>query len=164
LEKTLKIIQFQSPCYGRGHLPPDQVAQSPIQPGFELFQLGKLESPPTIEDTVSVHIFFVVIFKLIYHSATGEQIQDDPNPPEGKKIKKISSMPTMHSIFYLLFSLSCLITLLIHPPSDSIKCSQAAQENKLPPRAVQIDLAGGQAPTLTPDNTQKRFTHTGTKG
>jgi len=26
------------PCHGQGHLPSDQVAQSPIQPGLEHFQ------------------------------------------------------------------------------------------------------------------------------
>ena len=31
---TLKIIQFQTPCHGQGHLPLDQVAQSPVQPGL----------------------------------------------------------------------------------------------------------------------------------
>jgi len=34
LEGTLQIIQFQPPCHGQGHLPLDQVAQSPIQPGL----------------------------------------------------------------------------------------------------------------------------------
>ncbi|KAK4822675.1 hypothetical protein QYF61_019042 [Mycteria americana] len=38
LEGTLKIIWFQAPCHGQGHLPLDQVAQSPIQPGLEHFQ------------------------------------------------------------------------------------------------------------------------------
>jgi len=33
LEGTLKIIWFQPPCHEQGHLPLDQVAQSPIQPG-----------------------------------------------------------------------------------------------------------------------------------
>ena len=27
-----------TPCHGQGHLPPDQVAQSPVQPGLEHFQ------------------------------------------------------------------------------------------------------------------------------
>jgi len=40
LEGTLKIIWFQRPCHGRGHLPPAQGAQSPIQPGLELCQGG----------------------------------------------------------------------------------------------------------------------------
>jgi len=35
LEGTLKIIWFQPPCHEQGHLPPDQVAQSSIQPGLE---------------------------------------------------------------------------------------------------------------------------------
>ncbi|NXN59955.1 POGZ protein, partial [Rynchops niger] len=38
LEGTLKIIQFHPPCHGQGHLPLDQVAQSPIQPGLKTFQ------------------------------------------------------------------------------------------------------------------------------
>jgi len=40
LEGTLKIIQFQPPCHGQGHLPLDQVAQSLSQPGPEHFQGG----------------------------------------------------------------------------------------------------------------------------
>ena len=39
MEGTLKIILFQS-CHGQGHIPLDQVAQSPIQPGLEHFQGG----------------------------------------------------------------------------------------------------------------------------
>ena len=34
LEGTLKLIQFQLPCYGQGHLPLDQAAQGLIPPGF----------------------------------------------------------------------------------------------------------------------------------
>jgi len=34
LEVTL-ITQFQPAYHGQGHLPPDQVAQSPVQPGLE---------------------------------------------------------------------------------------------------------------------------------
>ena len=33
----MKIIWFQPRCHGQGHLPLDQVAQSPIQPGVEQF-------------------------------------------------------------------------------------------------------------------------------
>jgi len=44
LEGTLKIIWFQPPCHGQGHLPPDQVAQSPIQPGLEHCQGGDSHS------------------------------------------------------------------------------------------------------------------------
>jgi len=40
LEGTLKIIWFQIPCHEQGHLPPDQVAQSSIQPGLEHCQGG----------------------------------------------------------------------------------------------------------------------------
>ena len=32
------IIEFQSPCYVQGHQPPDQAAQSHIQPGLECLQ------------------------------------------------------------------------------------------------------------------------------
>jgi len=32
------IIKFQPPCYVQGHQPPDQAAQSHIQPGLEYFQ------------------------------------------------------------------------------------------------------------------------------
>jgi len=35
LELTLNLILFQPPCHAQGHLPPDQVAQSSIQPGLE---------------------------------------------------------------------------------------------------------------------------------
>ncbi|PKU41813.1 hypothetical protein llap_7886 [Limosa lapponica baueri] len=38
LEGTLKIIKFQDPCREQGHLPLDQVAQSPIQSGLEQLQ------------------------------------------------------------------------------------------------------------------------------
>jgi len=38
LEGTQKIISFQYPCHGQGHLPLDQVGQSPIQPGLKQFQ------------------------------------------------------------------------------------------------------------------------------
>jgi len=37
---TFKIIWFQPPCYRQGHLPLDEVAQSPIQPGLECLQGG----------------------------------------------------------------------------------------------------------------------------
>jgi len=40
LEGILKVIWFQPPCHEQGHLPPDQVAQSPIQPGLEHCQGG----------------------------------------------------------------------------------------------------------------------------
>ena len=32
------IIEFQPPCYVQGHQPPDQAAQSHIQPGLECLQ------------------------------------------------------------------------------------------------------------------------------
>jgi len=44
LEGTLQIIKFQPPCHGQGHLPLDQVAQSPIQPGLEHCQGGDSHS------------------------------------------------------------------------------------------------------------------------
>jgi len=40
LEGTLQIIQLQPPCREQGHLPPDQVAESPVQPGLEHCQGG----------------------------------------------------------------------------------------------------------------------------
>ena len=40
LQGTLKIIWFQPPWHGQGHLPLDQVAQSPNQLGLECFQGG----------------------------------------------------------------------------------------------------------------------------
>ena len=38
LEGTIKDHLIQHPCHGQGHLPLDQVAPSPIQPGLEHFQ------------------------------------------------------------------------------------------------------------------------------
>jgi len=38
LKRTSQIIQFQPPCYVQGHQPPDQAAQSRIQPGLECLQ------------------------------------------------------------------------------------------------------------------------------
>jgi len=34
MEGTSKIIQFQPPCHGKAHQPPDQAAQSHVQPGM----------------------------------------------------------------------------------------------------------------------------------
>lgn len=84
---------------------------------------------------IEIHIFIIIII-IIYHSTTREQIRENPDPHEGKKI---SSMSAMHSIFHFLFSLSCIIALLIHPLSDTIKYSTIkAHENKLPLGAVQV--------------------------
>lgn len=44
LEWTLKIIYFQAPCCGQGHLPPDQIPQSPIQHGLENVQRGEVHN------------------------------------------------------------------------------------------------------------------------
>ena len=38
LKRTTVIIEFQPPCYVPGHQPPDQAAQSHIQPGLERLQ------------------------------------------------------------------------------------------------------------------------------
>jgi len=38
LKRSTMIMEFQPPCYGQGHQPPDQAAQSHIQPGFECLQ------------------------------------------------------------------------------------------------------------------------------
>jgi len=38
LERTVRDHVVQRPCNEQGHLQPDQVAQSPIQPGLECFQ------------------------------------------------------------------------------------------------------------------------------
>ena len=35
LKRTTMLIWFQPPCYEQGRQPPDQAAQSHIQPGFE---------------------------------------------------------------------------------------------------------------------------------
>jgi len=63
LEGTLKIILFLPPCHGQGHIPLDQVAQSPIQPSLEhfqgggkLFSLAKLQAG-IAEDLVSAPLF-----------------------------------------------------------------------------------------------------------
>jgi len=44
LEGTLQIIWFQLPCHGQGHLPLDQVTQSPIQHSLEHCQGGSSHS------------------------------------------------------------------------------------------------------------------------
>jgi len=38
LKRTTMIIEFQPLCYVQGHQPPDQAAQSHIQPGLECLQ------------------------------------------------------------------------------------------------------------------------------
>ena len=38
LKRNTMIIQFQPPCFVQGHQPPDQAAQSHIQPGLECLQ------------------------------------------------------------------------------------------------------------------------------
>jgi len=38
LKRTTMINEFQPPCYVQGHQPPDQTAQSHIQPGLECLQ------------------------------------------------------------------------------------------------------------------------------
>jgi len=38
LEETFKGHLVQPPCHEQGHLQPDQVAQSSLQPGLECFQ------------------------------------------------------------------------------------------------------------------------------
>jgi len=40
LEGASKTIWFQPPCHRQGHLPPDQSAEGPIQPGLEHCQGG----------------------------------------------------------------------------------------------------------------------------
>jgi len=40
--KNLKNHPIPTPCGGQGHLPLDQIAQSPIQPGFERLQEGSI--------------------------------------------------------------------------------------------------------------------------
>ena len=60
LEGTLKIIQFQPPYYRQGHLPLDQVAQSPIQSGLECFQGGDIHilSEQPVPESHSVYLEF----------------------------------------------------------------------------------------------------------
>ena len=38
LKRTTMIIEFQPPCYMQGHQPPEQAAQSHIQPGLKCIQ------------------------------------------------------------------------------------------------------------------------------
>jgi len=38
LKRTAMIIEFQPPCYVQGHQPPDQAAQSHIQPDLGCLQ------------------------------------------------------------------------------------------------------------------------------
>lgn len=38
-EETLKFTWFQTPCCGQGHLSPDWIAQSSMQPGLDLARL-----------------------------------------------------------------------------------------------------------------------------
>lgn len=38
LERAWKNISFQAPCHGQVHLPLEQIAQGPIQPGPEHLQ------------------------------------------------------------------------------------------------------------------------------
>ena len=38
LKRTTVIVEFQPPCYVQGRQPPDQAAQSHIQPGLECLQ------------------------------------------------------------------------------------------------------------------------------
>jgi len=63
-EGTLKIIWFQSPCHERGHLPPDQVAQSSIQPRLEHCQGGGSHrfsgQPGQCLTTLTVKNFFLL--------------------------------------------------------------------------------------------------------
>jgi len=40
VERDLKDLLVPIPCHGQGHLPLDQVTQSPIQHGLEHFQAG----------------------------------------------------------------------------------------------------------------------------
>lgn len=44
LEGTSELIYFQQHCYRQGHLPLDQTAQSPMQPGPESFQGWKIHN------------------------------------------------------------------------------------------------------------------------
>jgi len=46
LEGTFKDHLVQALSHGQGHLPLDQVAQSPIQPGLEHLQGGDIHSFP----------------------------------------------------------------------------------------------------------------------
>ena len=53
LKRTTMIIKFQPLCYVQGHQPPDQAAQSHIQPGLECLQGWGIPSVPSI--TLELH-------------------------------------------------------------------------------------------------------------
>jgi len=54
LEGTLNTTSLQPPCHAHGHLPLDQAAQSPIQPGFNI--LGFVCSKPDNYPRYILHI------------------------------------------------------------------------------------------------------------
>ena len=64
LKRTTMIIQFQPPCYVQGHQPPDQAAQSHIQPGLECIQRWGIHSllgqPVQCVTTLCVKNFFLI--------------------------------------------------------------------------------------------------------
>jgi len=64
LEGTPKIIWFQPPCHGQGHLPLAQAIQSPIQPGLEHCQGGGSHSfsgqPVPVPHCHSTVVYMVV--------------------------------------------------------------------------------------------------------
>ena len=67
---SLKIMQFQPPCYSQGHLPLDQVAQSPIQPGPECFQGGGIQNLTGKPVPVSHHPHFKLFLTNIQSKST----------------------------------------------------------------------------------------------
>jgi len=54
------IIEFQPPCYVQGRQPPDQAAQSHIQPGLECLQAWGIHN--LLGQPVPVKFFFPLFF------------------------------------------------------------------------------------------------------
>lgn len=48
MEGTVKIISFQLPCHGQGHLPLDQVGQSTIQHGLVKKHVNSVQNSRTL--------------------------------------------------------------------------------------------------------------------
>jgi len=71
LKRTTLIIEFQPPCYVQGHQPPDQAAQSHIQPGLECLQEWGIHSllgqpVPVCHQPLCEAIFFLQSFSFYF--------------------------------------------------------------------------------------------------
>jgi len=74
LERAFKDRLSQSSCHGPGHLPLDQVAQSPTQPGLEHFQGGGS------------------------HNFSGQPVPEPYHPHRKKFLPYVQSKPTRVSV------------------------------------------------------------------